>query len=287
MKRTFRQMRLCCFAAAALSSGCLVCTDAAIAQLQTIVTQAGCSGDGATCPSTVAAVAMGDLEVVKNQPYQAKAITETKQTLSDGSHTDQTTTAAVTRDSNGRTASTQTLGNGTTFTTIFDPVAGTHIDYASNTKVAHVMTLPTTLPPGSGAAVGSGFSGFVSAPASSEARGVFVLGHAFTSQGDAGTKPATESLGTKTIEGLEAVGTRSTSTIPVGSIGNDKNIVISQETWYSPDFKLILQSTMDDPRFGQTTYSLTSIERGEPDPSLFQVPAGYKVDKVSVPAPPQ
>src|SRR5438045_7530046 len=79
-------------------------------------------------------------EVVKNQPYQAQAVTEIKQTLADGSHIAQTTTATVARDSDGRTVRIQKLstmgpwrsnsdssqGNGSTLTTIFDPVAGTH-----------------------------------------------------------------------------------------------------------------------------------------------------------------
>ena len=67
-----------------------------------------------------------------------------------------------------------------------------------------------------------------------------------------------------------------------GTIGNDKDLVITRETWYSSDFKLVIQSTQTDPRFGETTYTLTNIQQSEPDPTLFRIPAGYEVDKVPV-----
>jgi hypothetical protein len=102
--------------------------------------------------------------------------------------------------------------------------------------------------------------------------------------GEGGTSPdmKTEQLGTETIQGIPVTGTRTINTIPVGTIGNDKDIVITRETWYSSDLKLVLKSTQTDPRFGETTYTLTNIQRSEPDPDLFLVPAGYKVEKVPV-----
>src|SRR5580704_11866814 len=98
--------------------------------------------------------------VVKNEPYEAQAVTEMKQTLADGSHIVQTTTATVARDSDGRTVRIQKLttmgpwrssgsspGDSQTLTTIFDPVSKEHIDFTSENKVAHVVTMPP-LPPG-------------------------------------------------------------------------------------------------------------------------------------------
>ncbi len=38
-----------------------------------------------------------------------------------------------------------------------------------------------------------------------------------------------------------------------------------------------------DPRFGETTYQLTGIQRAEPDHWLFEIPPGYAVK--SMPAP--
>ena len=83
-----------------------------------------------------------------------------------------------------------------------------------------------------------------------------------------------------TIEGVQVTGTRSTSTIPEGTIGNDRDLNIIRETWYSPELKLVIQSTQNDPRFGQTTYTLKNIEQGSPDVTLFQVPANYTIDKI-------
>ena len=235
-------------------------------------------------------------ETVKDQPYQAQATTEIKQTLADGSHIVQTTTATVARDSEGRTVRIQKLstigpwksksdsdGSSTTLTSIFDPVAETHIDYTSDTKVAHELPLPPKLPSGSATTVrASGFS-----VGSSDTPTVNMV---YSVQSRAGSPPQdkeegatkTESLGTKTIEGIQVTGTRNVNTIPTGSIGNDKDIVIGRETWYSPELKLVIESTQNDPRFGETTYSLTNIQRSEPDETLFQIPTGYKVEKARV-----
>lgn len=243
-------------------------------------------------------------QVVKNEPYQAVAITEVKQTLADGSHISQTTTATVARDSDGRTARVQQLStigpwrsgsgssqeNAPTLTIIFDPVANTHTDYTSDSKVAHVAKmLPPPPNPGRGDSEG-GFA-VVSRGQAGGTGGEIgpmtfaVQGHADISQAvpdHAAPDTKTESLGSKTIEGTSATGTKTTTTIPAGAIGNDKDLVITRETWYSADLKVVVQSTQSDPRFGETTYTLTNIQRSEPDQSMFQVPPGYTVDRVPV-----
>jgi hypothetical protein len=245
------------------------------------------------------------VQVVKNQPYQAQAVTEIKQTLADGSHIAQTTTATVARDSDGRSARIQQLstigpwrsgsdssqGNGPTLTTIFDPIAKTHTDFTSDNRVAHVAKMP---PPPLGADTRSGEAGFAvfsGGPAGGPTGGgsgpmtFAVQGRANSSlpvPDQSAPDAKSESLGSKTIEGIPVTGTKTTTTIPVGAIGNDKDLLITRETWYSPDLKLVIQSTQTDPRFGETTYSLTNIQRSEPDPALFQVPAGYTTDKLPV-----
>ena len=113
------------------------------------------------------------------------------------------------------------------------------------------------------------------------AQGFSVQTQTLSSPLDKGIGPQTDSLGTKTIEGIQAIGTRSTTTIAAGTIGNDKDLVITRETWYSPELKLVIQSIQNDPRFGQTTYSLTNIQRKESDATLFQIPPDYKIDKVA------
>ena len=87
----------------------------------------------------------------------------------------------------------------------------------------------------------------------------------------------TENLGTQNIEGVEAEGTRTVTTIPADAIGNERPIEITYEKWYSKELQLVVMSKHNDPRFGEQTYRLTNIVRSEPDASLFTVPNGYKV----------
>ena len=91
----------------------------------------------------------------------------------------------------------------------------------------------------------------------------------------------TESLGSRTIDGISATGTRTMTTIPAGTIGNGKDLVVTRESWYSTGLKLVIRSAQSDPRFGEATYSLTNIQRNGPDPALFEVPAGYTIDRRS------
>jgi hypothetical protein len=78
---------------------------------------------------------------------------------------------------------------------------------------------------------------------------------------------------------VNAQGTRHTRTIPAGQIGNDKPITIVSEHWYSNDLQMVVMSKRSDPRFGDTTYKLTNIQRQEPAASLFTVPADYTVQQ--------
>src|SRR5205085_5412859 len=87
----------------------------------------------------------------------------------------------------------------------------------------------------------------------------------------------TEQLGVQNFEGVDAVGTRTITTIPADAIGNERPIEIVYEKWYSKELHMIVYSKHFDPRFGEQTYRLTNINRSEPDPSLFEVPPGYKV----------
>ncbi len=86
-----------------------------------------------------------------------------------------------------------------------------------------------------------------------------------------------ESLGTKTIEGVEAVGTRTVKTIEAGVVGNELPIEITYEKWYSEDLDLIVYSRKYDPRSGEQIYRLININQTEPDNSLFTIPADYKI----------
>ncbi|HJZ83259.1 MAG TPA: hypothetical protein VKD91_23020 [Pyrinomonadaceae bacterium] len=86
-----------------------------------------------------------------------------------------------------------------------------------------------------------------------------------------------EDLGTETIEGVSATGTRVTFTIPAGQIGNERAIEIVDERWFSKDLQAVVMTRHSDPRSGETVYRLTNISRTEPDHSLFEVPADYQI----------
>jgi len=124
---------------------------------------------------------------------------------------------------------------------------------------------------GAGAAPGAVISGVAAGAPMTAGSGVF----AWTSDAEVNH----EQLGTQTIEGLAAEGTRVTFTIPAGKIGNERPIVTVNERWYSPELQTVVLSKNSDPRIGETTFKLTNIDRSEPNSSLFQVPADYTVEE--------
>ncbi|MDR3703274.1 MAG: hypothetical protein P4L56_26745 [Candidatus Sulfopaludibacter sp.] len=206
--------------------------------------------------------------VVRNAPYSAEMITESTQTLADGNHIRQSATARVFRDSEGRTRTEQSLkglgalaGNTNLPNVIFisDPVAGS--TYALN---------PSAKTATKGGWMRPGRSG--PPPANrAEQKGRRRSGD------NANVK--TESLGRQTIDGVAADGTRTTTTIPAGELGNEQPIQIVTERWYSPDLQTFVLSKRTDPRSGETITRLSGIARGEPAHSLFEVPADYKVSQ--------
>jgi hypothetical protein len=88
-------------------------------------------------------------------------------------------------------------------------------------------------------------------------------------------------LGRRTIEGVLVEGTRATTTIPAGQVGNDRPIDVVSERWYSPELQVLVMSKDTDPRMGETTYQLLNVSRVEPATSLFQVPPDYELNDLS------
>jgi hypothetical protein len=97
--------------------------------------------------------------------------------------------------------------------------------------------------------------------------------------------PQTIHLGTITIGGVSADGTRYVETISADSEGNKRTIEFVREYWRSKDLLRTVKMVMDNPMSGRSAFELQDISRQEPDASLFQVPAGYTVkDQSPVPA---
>jgi hypothetical protein len=87
----------------------------------------------------------------------------------------------------------------------------------------------------------------------------------------------TQNLGTETIAGLLLQGTRKLRTIPATLSGTGREVTITDDYWYSDDLKVYLVLKHNDPRSGEQIVGITKAERGEPAPSIFQIPAGYKI----------
>lgn len=94
-------------------------------------------------------------------------------------------------------------------------------------------------------------------------------------------EPKEESLGEQMMEGVKVEGKRYTTTIPAGEIGNEQPINIVTEKWYSQELRQTIYMKTTDPRFGETVYRLTNINRSEPDRSLFEVPLDYTIKETS------
>lgn len=92
-----------------------------------------------------------------------------------------------------------------------------------------------------------------------------------------GSNVTREELGQQLVEGVTAVGTRTTTEIPAGAIGNEQPIKIVAEQWFSPDLQVLVLTKHSDPRVGETTYRLSGIVRADPGPSLFDLPSDYTI----------
>jgi len=210
---------------------------------------------------------------VTGSPFSATFTTETTQTLADGNQIQRTTTGTIARDSQGRTRRDFTLpGIGPWETpgkpaphvvVINDVVAGKQYILNPKNKVAREMPPLRFRRHRGGHGAG---------------QEVFRTAGPPPDEGEQGGRDVvTTSLGTQTINGVQADGTRYTRTIPAGAIGNQNPIVITTEKWYSPDLQMVVLSKRNDPRTGERIMQLTNIQRAEPDASLFQVPSDYAV----------
>jgi hypothetical protein len=90
-----------------------------------------------------------------------------------------------------------------------------------------------------------------------------------------------EVLGQQMIGGVMAEGTRATTVIAAGAIGNDQEIKIVSEEWRSPELQVLVMTRHSDPRSGETTYRLSNIVRAEPGAGLFEVPADFTIRDMS------
>lgn len=192
------------------------------------------------------AVRAGNIDPIKGRPFSATEENRSTQILGNGARIENKSTTKLYRDADGRTRIERTDGT----VTIMDPVAEFQATLNTRTQTAtRGQARPVVL------------------------RAVRI--DTSTPQGVGREKK--EPLGVQLVNGISAVGERVTVTIPRGEIGNDRDLEVVTERWYSDALQMLVKSTNTDPRFGETVYELTGISQVSPDPALFQVPAGYTI----------
>ena len=253
--RPGRFLSIAGFVLVLLSSGALLA--------QQIPAQSGGSGSAAVqqgAGSAATGCPAQDFRGRAIAPYTAMRKTTRVQKLANGVTITSESSLKEARDSSGRTyresqpetAGTYERSHTSSFINVYDPVRRVSISWSADSREATVYHMQ---PP-------------------SRARSL------------QGTRPGSkqfyparevEQLGTKTINGLDATGSRTTTIYPAGTAGNDLPFTVTNESWMSVDLGISLLEVSDDPRTGVRTIELTEIERGEPAPSLFQPPEGYTV----------
>jgi hypothetical protein len=224
-------------------------------------------------------IAIRNYATVVGSPVSATEERKSVQKLGDGTEISTSDTDQFYRDRNGRTRVEETLA-GRTAITIMDPVARVAVNLNTVTKIARKTA----------------FGGGVNQTAvaldllkvreqeladkTNAAPAATVAGGGRGGRGMA-NNTVFEDLGVQMQNGVLATGTRNTRTIPQGQIGNNRDIHVVDEHWYSEDLQMLVKSINSDPRFGETTYELTNISQDDPDPALFQIPADYTIVDMS------
>jgi hypothetical protein len=212
---------------------------------------------------------------VTGAPYSAVEVSSSQQVLANGNVIQRQNQTTFYRDGAGRTRTEMTMkhpdGTTTAQVVVHDPVAGVLHEIDPQGKTARTSSFHAA-PSGAGAnrPQGGPRGGGPGGPGGNRA---------MAQHRTPDPNVATENLGTQTINGVSATGTRMTRTIPAGAEGNSLPIQIVHETWVSDELKVPVMVKHSDPRSGTTTTQLTNIVRAEPDTTLFAVPAGYTVQK--------
>jgi hypothetical protein len=245
--------------------------------------------------------------IIPNAPYSAEAVTESTQVLADGNRINRKSVTRVFRDGEGRTRREEINDAGTVVSiSIVDPVA--HVTYVLNpaSRTAYRDAVRIAMPGGfgTGAEVMRGRGPEPATTVDSQERMKQKIEEvtrarevspgpppppppAPTAERVAVERTAAgsttrEELGTQNIEGVTATGSRSTTTIPAGAIGNLQPIKVVAEQWFSSDLGVTVMTKHSDPRIGETIYRLQSIVRAEPDRSLFTLPPDYTLKESGI-----
>jgi hypothetical protein len=214
-----------------------------------------------------AASAQGNPDIfvtpIPHAPFSAEAEVERSVIQPDGSMSSFRTIRQIGRDSLGRIHNEMRAGVPVSSTTVsplvrvhlFDPQTRISTWYDPHARVFWSMTgnhPPATVPP---------------APRFASAANQGLPQNDFTKQ---------EDLGIREMEGVSVHGIRETQTLPAENGETGKEIVITDEYWYSEELRINLLIKHSDPRFGTATLTVTHVARTEPEAAFFEVPEGYK-----------
>ena len=213
-----------------------------------------------------------EITSVKDAPFSAQAVTELTQILGDGNRIERRFESSVARDSHGRIRREEEIAlvgpfaatgaDAPRLVTIADPDSGVSYTLDENRRLAYRSRAADVVK-------------------QEELRKLAkklerVNTEVATRKSEVG-RVVTENLGSRTVEGLKAQGTRTTTTIPAGVIGNVLPIAIVSERWFSPELQMPILITRRDPRVGDSVYRLSNVLRAEPPDYWFTVPPTYEV----------
>lgn len=234
-----------------------------------------------------------DVESVKGAPFCATVTTEHTQAFADGNRIRTSDDSSLCRDSEGRTRREATLNllgtapqaSAPKLITIVDPVAGFRYVLDSESKTVHRIAIGSTakvsgMKARPGGAPEKGQPMMIYQRVGTTGPNMIVNDNLFFKKGGQvpdEPAPTTENLGDRTIDGIHATGTRITTTIPAGRMGNEQPILVTSERWYSPELKATIMTKHSDPWAGELKTHFTNVNASEPDSSLFSVPSDYQV----------
>jgi hypothetical protein len=245
-----------------------------------------------------------EAKLTTGAPYSAEAVTESNQTLADGNRINRKTVSRVYRDGEGRTRREELDSAGTLLSvSIVDPVA--HVSYVLDpaSRSAYRDPVRMAMPMAGGRGAGAGIMRRSPDGPSGEMQERTKVTAEEAAKAKAASAPpppppppdvnsvrekmlsnraAQEDLGKQNIEGVVTNGSRATTTIAAGDIGNLQPIKVVSEEWFSPDLQVLVMTRHSDPRTGETIYKLQNIVRAEPDRSLFTVPADYTMKESGI-----
>jgi hypothetical protein len=205
-------------------------------------------------------------------PYSADRVSETTQTLADGTKITRKRLVKEYQDGQGRRreeffmpgAESVAQDDSPEWVRIFDPIAGVSYSLYPRDRTAQKSEIRSAIVHRQTTRVQPNLTPAQPVP----------------------PRPTREDLGTQVIDGLEARGERITRTIPAGAEGNDQPMQVTSEIWTSTKPRLVLMSITNDPRNGETVMRLSNLVLDEPPAELFQVPADYTLKELqTVPKP--